>query len=93
MLQDVSQQVGTFRFTKDDVSRILKDVAEFRAPGVYVLKEYVRRKDLEPMQKALTSPKSGTTDLSLQACSTQNLAVCHEVKKHTHDSKSFLLAQ
>ena len=72
MLQDVSQQVGTFRFTKDDVSRILKDVAEFRAPGVYVLKEYVRRKDLEPMQKALTSPKSGTTDLSLQACSTQN---------------------
>lgn len=66
MLQDVAQQVSSFKSSKDDVSRILKDVADYVAPGLYVLKDYVQRKELEPMQKALTDhPPVGILPLHL----------------------------
>lgn len=68
MLQDVAQQVSTFKSSKDDVSRILKDAADYKAPGVYVLKDFVKRKELDPMQKALlkeAEPVPGWSTLAL----------------------------
>ena len=49
MLLDVAQRVPGFKHGKEEVVRVLKEVAEYKAPGVYVLTDYARKRELAPM--------------------------------------------
>ena len=49
MLLDVAQRVPGFKHSKEEVVRVLKEVAEYKAPGVYILTDYVRKRELAPM--------------------------------------------
>lgn len=51
MLQDVASRCPGFRYNKEEVRNVLRDVAEFKAPGVYVLSEYLLKHDLSALQE------------------------------------------
>ena len=51
MLQDISSNVPSFQPSKSEVSRLLKEVAEYKAPGVYVLFDYSLRRELPALQQ------------------------------------------
>ena len=53
MLQDISSNVPSFQPSKSEVSRLLKEVAEYKAPGVYVLFDYSLRRELPALQQEL----------------------------------------
>ena len=57
MLQDVSNQCPSFRFSKEEVRNVLRDVAEFKAPGIYVLSEYLLRHEFPALQKKFGGQK------------------------------------
>lgn len=51
MLQDVASRCPPFRYNKDEVRNVLREVAEFKAPGVYVLSEYLQKYELPALQQ------------------------------------------
>ncbi len=61
MLQDVTSQCPSFKVGKEELRLALKEVAEFKPPGVYELTEYVKKRDLVTLQQELgkSGMKSG----------------------------------
>ena len=51
MVQDIAARCPSFRFSKDEVRNVLKDVAEYKAPGVYVLSEYTKKHELTAVEQ------------------------------------------
>lgn len=51
MLQDVAHRCPSFRFSKEETRNVLKDIAEFKAPGVYVLTEYTQKYELPVLER------------------------------------------
>lgn len=56
MLQGIANRVAGFKFGKGEVVRVLKDIAEYRAPGVYILTDYIQKRELSALQRELGSP-------------------------------------
>ena len=70
MIQDIAARCPTFRFSKDEVRNVIREVAEFKAPGVYVLSDYTKKHELAALQQkfgeqALASKGQSTLHLSL----------------------------
>lgn len=53
MLKSISGSVSSFKFSKEEVTRMLKEIADYKAPGVYVLTDYVQRRELAALQREL----------------------------------------
>jgi hypothetical protein len=53
MLQDVTFRCPSFKFGKEDLRTALKEIAEFKSPGVYELTEYVKKRELHTLQQEL----------------------------------------
>ena len=51
MIQDLAARCPAFRFSKDEVRNILRDVADYKAPGVYVLSEYTKKHELAALEQ------------------------------------------
>ncbi len=51
MIQDIAARCPNFRFSKDDVRNVIREVADFKAPGVYVLSEYTKKHELAALQQ------------------------------------------
>ena len=50
MVQDLASRCPTFRFSKDEVRNVLRDVADYKAPGVYVLSDYTKKHELAALE-------------------------------------------
>ena len=55
MLQNISGSVFSFKYSKEEATRVLKDIADYKAPGVYVLTDYIQRRELIALQRELES--------------------------------------
>lgn len=51
MLCDIASHCPGFKYSKEEVRSVLKDIAEFRAPGIYVLSEYQQKRELPALQQ------------------------------------------
>jgi len=61
MLQDVAFRCPSFKFGKEDLRTALKEIAEFKSPGVYELTDYVKKRELNALQQELgcVDPSAG----------------------------------
>jgi len=78
MLQDVAIQCPSFKFGKEALSTALKEIADFKSPGVYELTDFVKKRELITLQQELGKAGDIAGEQSTSAVAVPSMFVeCH----------------